>query len=81
MTVALGLESLLEDKIAVGMKGNCNMLVSRVCPEWGMTNVICVELAEGVHLDKDLIRWFLHGTWGHGRQIRRWRGLRCFGLG
>ncbi len=67
MAVALGLESLLEDKIAISVEGNHVILISRVRPDWEVTSVICVELSEGVHLDKDLIGWFLHGTWERGR--------------
>ncbi len=48
---------------------------------WEAASVTCVQLAEGVHLDKDLIGWFFHGTQGHGRQLRRRRGLGRFGLG
>jgi hypothetical protein len=80
VAVALGLEILLEDKIAIGVEGNYEILVSRVCPDWEATSAICVELAEREHLDKDLIGWFLHGTRGRGRQIRRQQGLGRLGL-
>jgi hypothetical protein len=50
VAVALGLECLLEDKIAVGMEGNHDIMVSRACPDWKATSVICVKLAEWVHL-------------------------------
>ncbi len=57
MAVALGLECLLEDEIAIGVEES--------------TSVIRVQLAEGVHHDEDLIGWYIRRTWGSGRQC--WR--------
>ncbi len=68
MADALGLVCLLEDEIAIGVEGNHDILVLQVCSDWKAAIVICVQLAEGVHLDVDLIGWLIHGTWGSGRQ-------------
>ncbi len=81
VAVALGLERLLEDKIAICAEGNQDVLVSRACPNWKATSVICVELAERVHPDKDLIGWLLHSTLECRRQIKRRRRHERFGLG
>ncbi len=43
MAVALGLESLLEDEIAVGVEGNHDILVSQVCPDWEVDKVSYVH--------------------------------------
>ncbi len=67
MAVALGLECLLEDEIAIGIVGNHDILVPQVCSDWKAASVIHVQLAEGVNLDKDLIGWHIRGTWGSGR--------------
>ena len=37
-----GLESLLEDEVAIGMEGNHNILVAQECLDWKATRVICV---------------------------------------
>jgi hypothetical protein len=71
MGVAVGLECLLEDEIAISVEGNHNVLVPRACSDWKATSVIHVQLAGGVHHDKDLIGWHICGTWGSGRQC--WR--------
>jgi hypothetical protein len=56
MLVAPGLEGLLEDEIAIGVIGNYDVLVSRPGPDWEMSCIICVELADGDDMDVDLVR-------------------------
>ncbi len=60
MAVALGLECLLEDEIAIGVEeGNHDVLVPSACSDWKAASVIHVQLAEGVHRNKDLIAWLI----------------------
>ena len=49
MAVALGLECLLEGEIAIGLEGNHDVLVLRVCSDWKAASVIhvCVDLGTG----------------------------------
>jgi hypothetical protein len=74
MTVAFGLECLLEDEIAIGVEGNHDVLVPGACSDWKAASVIHVQPAEGVHRDEDLIGWDICGTWGGGRQCWRCQG-------
>jgi hypothetical protein len=53
--VTFGLERLLEDEIVIGVEGNHDVLVPRACPDRKAASVVCVQPAEGVHLDEDLI--------------------------
>ncbi len=62
MGVIFGLEFLLEDEIAIGVEGNHDILVPRACSDCKAASVIHVQLAEGVHLDIDLIGWLIRGT-------------------
>ncbi len=71
MAVTFGLECLREDKIAIGVEGYHDVLVPRACPDWKAASVICVQPAEGVNHDEDLIGWHIHRTRGSGRQC--WR--------
>jgi hypothetical protein len=71
MVVPFGLECLLKDEIAIDMEGNHGVLVPGVCSDWKVASFICVQLAEGVHCNKDLIGWHICRTWGSGRQC--WR--------
>jgi hypothetical protein len=66
MMVTFGLERLLEDEIAIGVEGNHDVLVPRACPERKAASVVCVQYAEGVHLDEDLIGRHILGTRGSG---------------
>ena len=52
MAVTFGLEYLLEDEIAICMKGDHDILVPRACPDWKAASVIYVQPAEGVHHDE-----------------------------
>jgi hypothetical protein len=84
MAVTFGLEYLLEDEIAICMKGDHDILVPRACPDWKAASVIYVQPAEGVHHDEDLIGWHTRGTRCSGKQCRQCRWCReCgqFGLG
>ena len=55
MAAIFGLERLLEDEIAISVEGNHDVLVPRACPDRKAASVVCVQPAEGVHLDEDLI--------------------------
>jgi hypothetical protein len=63
MAVALGLECLQEDEIVIGVEGNHDTLVPQTCSHWKAASIIHVQLAEGVHLDKNLIGRLICGTW------------------
>ncbi len=71
MAVTLGLECLLKDEIAIGAEGNHDILVPQACFDWKVASVIHVQLAGGLHCDKDLNGWHTRGAWGSGRQC--WR--------
>ncbi len=55
VAVIPGLEGLLENKVAIGMVGDHHILVARARLDRETTCVVCVEPAEGVDLDEDLI--------------------------
>jgi hypothetical protein len=81
MTVIPGLESLLEDEVAIGMEGNHHILVAQARLDQKATHVVSVQPAEGVYFDEDLMGWYVQrrrmlagGRWG--RSLRRiWLGL------
>ncbi len=68
MTVTFGLECLLEDEIVISEEGDHDVLVPQVCPDRKAARVVCVQPAEGVHFDKDLIGQHILGTRGSGGQ-------------
>jgi hypothetical protein len=45
MGIALGLEWLLEDQVAIDMIRYHNVLVARACADWEAACVVCVEFA------------------------------------
>ncbi len=55
MAVTLGLESLLEDEVAIGVESNHEVLVARVCSDGEATSVLGEELAERFCDNKDLV--------------------------
>jgi hypothetical protein len=72
MAVTFGLEHLLEDEIAIdGVKGDHDVLVSQVCPDRKAACVVCVQPAEGVYFNEDLIGQHTLGTRGRGGQCHR----------
>jgi hypothetical protein len=71
MAVTFGLECLLEDEIAIGMEGNHDVLVPQACPDRKAASVVCVQPAEELHLDEDLIGWHILKTRGSGGKC--WR--------
>jgi hypothetical protein len=71
MAVTFGLECLLEDEIAISVEGNHDVLVPQACHDRKVASVICVQPAEGVHLDEDLIEW--HILWTRGSSGQCWR--------
>ncbi len=55
MPVISGLERLLQDEVAVGIEGNHHILVAQMRLDRKATCVVCVQPAEGVYFDKDLM--------------------------
>ncbi len=55
VAVTLGLESLLEDEVAVGVEGNHDVLVARACTGRESASVVGEELAEWFCNDKTLV--------------------------
>ncbi len=55
VVVIPGLEGLLENEVAIGMVGDHHILVAKARLDRETTCVVCVEPAEGVDLDEDLI--------------------------
>ncbi len=55
VAVIPGLEGLLENEVSIGMVGDHHILVARARLDWETTCVVCVEPAEGVDLDEDLM--------------------------
>ena len=55
VVVALGLEGLLEDKVALGMKGNHYILVAGASSDGEAAGVIGEELAEQMCDNKNLV--------------------------
>ncbi len=55
VAVIPGLEGLLENEVAIGMVGNHCILVAKARLDRETTCVFCVEPAEGMDLDEDLI--------------------------
>jgi hypothetical protein len=53
--VTLGLESLLEDEVAVGMESNSDILVAGACSDREAASVVSEELAERFCNHKDLV--------------------------
>ncbi len=80
MVVTFGLERLLEDEIAISLEGNHNVLVSQVCPDRNVACVVCVQPAEGVHFNENLIGRHTLGTRGSGGQVVGDKGVGSLGL-
>ena len=60
MGIALGLEWLLEDQVAIDMIRYHNVLVARACSDWEAARVICESL-----LKSTTVRWrSFEGTTG-----------------
>ncbi len=55
VAVTLGLEGLLEDKDAVGVEGNHDVLVAGVCSDGEVASVVGEELAEQFCDNEDLV--------------------------
>ncbi len=55
VAVTLGLEGLLEDKVAIGMEGNHDILVARARSDGEVAGVLSEELAERFCNNKDLV--------------------------
>ncbi len=55
MAVIPDLDGLLKNEVDIGMVGNHHILVARALLDREMTCVVCVEPAEGVDLDEDLM--------------------------
>ncbi len=55
VAVTLGLESLLEDEVAIGVEGNHDVLVAGACSDGEADSVVGEELAERFCDNKDLV--------------------------
>ncbi len=73
MLVTPGLESLLNNEVAIGVIGNHDILVARrTCFAGEGAGIVCVELADGEDPDEDLIGrggggdWWRQGDGGLG---------------
>ncbi len=71
MAVTFGLERLLEDEIAISMEGNNDVIVPQACPDMKAARVVCVQPAEVVHFNEDLIGRHTLRTRGSGGQCCR----------
>jgi hypothetical protein len=61
VVVILGFEGLLEDKVAIGVEGNHDVLVARACSDREVARVVSEELAEQFSEDKDLVGMLFYG--------------------
>ncbi len=61
MAVALGFEGLLENKVAIGVEGNHDILVAGVCSDGKAASVIGEELAEWLCDNKHLVGRHFNG--------------------
>ena len=55
MGVTAVLEGLLEDEIAICVKGNCYIVIPQASLDGKMSRVVRVELADGVDANKDFV--------------------------
>ncbi len=55
MAVTLGLEGLLENKVAIGMEGNHSILVAGASSDGEAASVVGEELAEQLCYNKNLV--------------------------
>jgi hypothetical protein len=55
MSIALGLESLLKDEVAIGVKGDHHILVTGTSSDREAAGVISKELAQWLCYDVDLV--------------------------
>ncbi len=66
MSIALGLEGLLEDEVAIGVKSDHHILVTGMGPDRKAACVISKKLAQWLCHDEDLVgrcsnwRWWTH---------------------
>ena len=68
MAIALGLEGLLKDEVAVCVIGNHHILVAGPGLDGETSGVICVELADGDNMDVGFVGWELRFFGGN-----RWK--------
>ncbi len=66
VAVALGLEGLLEDEVAVSMEGNHDILVAGASSDREAASVIGEELAERICYNKDLVGGCCNGRRQNG---------------
>jgi hypothetical protein len=71
MAVTFGLERSLEDEIAISVEGGHDVLVTQACSNRKVAHGVCLQPAEGVHFNEDLIGRHILGTRGSGGQCRR----------
>jgi hypothetical protein len=72
MSIALGLEGLLKNEVAIGMKGDPHILVTGTRSDREAAGVISKELAQWLCYDIDLVGRCINGRrWTHKRS-RSW---------
>ena len=71
MLVTPGFEGLLKYEVPICVVGNHDILVTRLCFDREAACIICVEFADGLDPDVDVV--------GRGLQVRGW-GLRGSGV-
>jgi hypothetical protein len=72
MSIALGLEGLLKDEVAMGVKGDHHILVTGTISDREATGVISKELAQWLCYDVDLVGGRINGRWWTHKQSRSW---------
>ena len=76
MSIALGLEGLLKNEVAIGMKGDPHILVTGTRSDREAAGVISKELAQWLCYNVDLVGRCINGRrWTHKRA-----GVGCLGL-
>ena len=74
MSIALGLEGLLEDEVAIGVKSDHHILVTGMGPDRKAACVISKKLAQWLCHDEDLVEGVATGVGGHtiGNEVGCW---------
>ena len=72
MSIALGLEGLLKDEVAIGVKGDHHILVTGTSPDRKAAGVISKELAQWLCYDEDLVGGCSNGRWWTHKRSRSW---------
>jgi hypothetical protein len=73
MPVIPGFEGLLQDEVAVGMGGNHHILVAQAHLDQKATCVVCVQPADGMYFDEDLMGKYVRRRWRVAGGVWGWR--------